>query len=1282
VTASGLWEAWVDTGGTFTDCVAVSPEGEIRRAKVLSSGALRGRVEGVQGDMLYVEADWSVPSRFIVGMKVRFPALESEGTVALRVEGYDAPGGVIRLDGVLKTTVAAGEVFEVHGDEEAPNLAARVATGTAFGRPLPPMRMRLGTTRGTNALLERKGATVALFVTRGFRDVLAIGTQQRPDLFALRIDKPPPLYGAVIEVDERLSADGSVLRPLKLRGLDTEIDRLLAEGVRSAAVALAHSWVNPIHEQRLAERLGRKGFEHVSCSADLSPTIRFLPRAETAVVNAYLAPVLGEYLGRVAGSLPPGVGPDSGSGSAPGLSVMTSAGWLIPASEFRPKDSLLSGPAGGVIGAAFAASRSGFARVIAFDMGGTSTDVSRLDAGRDEHEYVFEHGIGSARVAAPALAIETVAAGGGSVCRFDGDALRVGPRSAGADPGPACYGAGGPLTVTDVNLLLGRLDPARFGIPVAAEPARARLAEVMQEVKARRGGAPSEEDILEGFLAVACERMSGAIGRVSVQRGYDPADHALLAFGGAGAQHGCELADRLGIRTVLVPADAGLLSAWGLGHAARERMAERQLLRPLDEMGPGFEALVAELEHEALEALERDGVADRQVRRRLVHLRFHGQEAGVAVEYAAGTGLEAAFLARYRALHGDVPEGREIEVESVRVLASSRPVPAIRADESAGVHEVDPIGTRRAWFGRWVDARMYERASLRAGARLDGPALVLEAHSATVVEPGWCCRVDGAGTLVLEKAETVGVARIPPAARVELATGRLASIAGEMGHMLRRTALSVNVKERLDYSCAVLDAAGNLVVNAPHIPVHLGALGECVRSLRDRIDMGPGDVAATNHPAVGGSHLPDVTVVTPVFSADGMILAYVASRAHHAEIGGTRPGSMPTDARMLEEEGVVIGPMHLIRGGLGRWDEVERVLTGARWPSRAPADNLADLRAQVAANHRGVESLREFVSRHGETGLIEAMQALTERAERRTRAALDRVRGGAERWEATAEELLDDGTPLRVRVELTHGGAVIDFAGSGVVHPGNLNATPAIVRSAVMYVVRLLADEPMPLNEGLLRAVDIRIPPGILRPPFDPDPARCPAVAGGNTETSQRVVDVLLKAVRLAACSQGTMNNVVFGNDRFGFYETVCGGAGAGPGFDGADATHTHMTNTRITDVEIMERRCPVRVERFEIRRGSGGEGKWRGGDGVMRELVFLEPCSLSVIGQHRRGGPYGVEGGSPGAPGRQRVVRADGRILDLPPVGQCEVGPGDRLVLETPGGGGWGDPGQRSGAS
>jgi len=1249
-----VWRIWIDTGGTFTDGVAVDPDGRLHRAKILSTSALRGRViRQPSADQVEIEESWDAPAGLVRGF--RFRPLDRDDAVAT-VADYDPATGRMLLSPALDRSLAQGTAFEITSDEEAPLLAARLLTRTGSGASLPPSQMRLATTLGTNALLQRRGVPTALFITAGLGDLLRIGTQQRPELFRPDIKRPAPLYETVVEVPERLDALGDVLRPLDAGAIEQDARALVDRGVRTAAVALLHGFRNSAHELALRDRLLEWGFEHVSCSAELAPRIKLLPRAQTAVVNAYLSPVVGTYLERV------GSGLESGS-----LLAMTSAGGLLDTARYRPKDSLLSGPAGGVVGAAEAGRRAGRRKLISFDMGGTSTDVARIE---DDYEYRFEHRVGDAEMVAPALAIETVAAGGGSICWLDDERLRVGPQSAGASPGPACYGAGGPLTLTDVNLLLGRLDPDRFDIPIDPGAAKDCLNELLDELERRTGERARPRAVLEGLLEIANETMADAIRRISVRRGYDPTDYTLVAFGGAGGQHACGVAARLGIRRVLLPTDAALLSALGLGHAVLERFVERQVLEPLTESEPRIAEWMRELATTARDEVVAAGVPEERVRvrRHLLHLRFAGQESTLEVEWHEGAAVRETFETAYGALYGHRPEDRPIELESIRVVASS----TSETDPSTDGAIQDHPATASAKLG---DLPAHDRTELGPGARFDGPSLILERHSATMVEEGWSVTILGDGSLSLEhreRPEETDESARPESIRLELFTQRFTNLVQEMGERLERTAVSTNVKERLDFSCALLDPAGSLVVNAPHIPVHLGALGLCVRRLKETIPLRPGDVAVTNHPRYGGSHLPDITVVTPVFSddANGRLLGYLASRAHHAEIGGIRPGSMPPAARNLAEEGKVISPTYLVEQGRPCWDAIRESFLEGPYPTRNVEDNLADLRAAAAANHAGATALRRLAGQHGADTVLHYMDRLEHMADARIRAALKRLDNGVYQ----AEEQLDDGSPLRVRFDLEGDRAHIDFTSSSDVHPGNLNATPAIVRSAVIYVLRLLLREPLPLNEGLLRAVSIELPHGLLNPDFPEDPAAAPAVVGGNVETSQRLVDTLIKALELAACSQGTMNNLIFGNAGYGYYETLGGGCGAGPDYDGASAVHSHMTNTRITDPEILEHRYPVRVERFGVRARSGGAGRRRGGDGLLREIVFLEDAELSLLTQHRVVAPFGMAGGKPGARGRQRVIRRDGETVELGSVDGCSVRAGDRLIIETPGGGGYGE--------
>ena len=1231
------WRVWVDTGGTFTDCLAADPRGRTHRFKVLSSSCLRGTLTAIDSPTeIAVELPQPLIANFALGQQFRLLGQAGE---PIEIIAHDSPSQ-LRLAKPLPGGTPLGQPIEIAFDVEAPILAARIATGTPAAQALPPMVMQLATTRGTNALLEEKGADVTLFITRGFEDLLVIGDQKRPDLFALNVQKSAPLTANVVGIDERLDALGQVLRPLDLPAADPPKNEN-----QSAAVVCLHSHRNPGHEQRLAKHLRDTGWQHVSVSSDLAPVIKIVPRAETTVVDAYLSPIMSRYLAGVKRELANGK-----------LRVMTSAGGLVSRADYRAKDSLLSGPAGGVVGAAMAGRQAGFERIIGFDMGGTSTDVCRFDG---DFDYKFEHRVGRARVLAPVLAIETVAAGGGSICGFNGDELFVGPQSAGANPGPACYGAGGPLTITDVNLLLGRLDPEKFGIPVSTDAAQAALEQVSQSIP----DPPPEQDLLTGFLDIANERMADAVRKISIREGYDPSDYALVAFGGAGGQHACAIAEKLGISTVLCPSDAGLLSARGLREAVMERFAERQILQPLDTLGQALGDTFADLANEALGSLKAEGFSDEQivVRRRLVSLRHSGQESTEEIAFDTASDLAAAFRERYEKLFGYWPENKSIEVVSARVIASTHPPSVVT--ESFG----DPAGQP-------VNEPMISRESLNIGQRIVGPAIVQDRFCTLGIDPGWVGTLGSEGTLKLTRASEAHEASNgahSPLVELELFTNRFGSIVEEMGQLLQRTAVSTNVKERLDYSCALLDRDGQLVVNAPHIPVHLGALGLCVRSIALGQALGPGDMIVTNHPGHGGSHLPDITVISPVFDDAGQLLGYVANRAHHAELGGISPGSMPPLAKSLAEEGVVIPPTFLYRGGAAQFGEIERLLTGGPYPSRSPKDNLADLKAQAAANLLGTQTLQRLAKTHGSVKVGDYMGQIRQRAADAIARRIATLEPGCR----TAAERLDDGTLLAATIKVGGGKIRIDFTGTDALHSGNFNATPAIVQSAVIYVVRLLVNEPVPLNEGLMEHVEITLPRCLLNPEFPDDPAQAPPVVGGNVETSQRLVNLLLKPFGIVAASQGTMNNLIFGNERCSYYETIGGGTGAGPGFDGADAVHSHMTNTAITDPEILEWRYPVRLERFAVRNNSGGQGEFTGGNGIVRELVFTEPVSLSLLTQNRTQGPYGLNGGQAGHPGQQHLAKPTGEEKELAAVAQEELETGDRLVIKTPGGGGWGTP-------
>lgn len=1249
------WRVRIDTGGTFTDCIGRDPQGKMHRCKVLSSGSLRGRVVRRAGErLLEIGHEWYAPDRLVDGFG--FHLADRPGGPLGRVARFDASRSTLLLD-FDPDPVPAGATFELRSGEEAPVLGIRLLTETLPGEPFPEMELRLSTTRGTNALLERRGADTLLLITGGFGDLLRIGDQRRPELFSLRVGKPAPFCSRVIEIEERIGSDGKVLRPP-----DPErFEELLGEAVDAAeavAVCLLNSYRNPEHEELLAGWLERRGVRHLSVSSRLVPEIGILPRAGTTGINAYLSPVMRDYLENIREQ----TGRD--------FYVMTSSGSLSTAGEYEPKEGLLSGPAGGVTGAAAVGRAFGIDKLITFDMGGTSTDVSRFDGTFD---LAREQAVSEARISAPAIAIETVAAGGGSICDFDGKSLTVGPRSAGADPGPACYGAGGPLTITDVNLLSGRLDPSNFHLPVdlpAAEEAFRELRDHMAEY----GPVPERDELLEGLLEIANEKMAQAISAVSGSRGFDPADYTLVAFGGAGGQHATAVAGKLGIRRILMPADSGLLSAAGLDLARPAKIETMQLLLPLRESEKDLPEMIKNLTERAGEALKRQLPPGTPLQAEsTLFLRFSGQESTLEIPWREGTDLASRFRENYLATFGHRIDGRAIEVESIRTIVSTLSAPLARSRRVTPATDPKPLFSRTIrWKGNRYDMPVYRRIDVPPGSIINGPALLLDPWTTLFLEPGWRGEVRSDETVEIlcdeDRGDGKGFRPQAEAVRLQLYTNRFASIAERMGEMLRRTSLSVNVKERLDFSCALLDSEGFLVANAPHIPVHLGAMGLCARTVLRETDMREGDVLLTNHPGYGGSHLPDLTLLTPVFHR-GERIALVASRAHHAEIGGRTPGSMPPDATRLSEEGVIFPPFRLFDRGEPQWEEVRRRLGSGPWPSRSIEENLADLQAAVAANHHGSRLLLDLVGEHGEKEVTRYMNKLHDYASERMSRAVGKLRQGVH----TAEEHMDDGSRLSVSCRVDGERLEIDFAGCSPVHPGNLNATPAIVQSVVIYVLRLLVDEPLPLNDGLLKPVSIRLPESMLNPPFPTDPDDCPAVVGGNTETSQRLTDTLLKAFGLSACSQGTMNNLLFGNERFGYYETVAGGTGAGEGFDGADGVHHHMTNTRATDPEILEHRYPVRLERFSIRRGSGGAGRWHGGNGLVRTLLFLEPLELSLLTQHRKVAPYGMQGGEPGAVGRQTLYRRGGSAEQLDWKDVVRVEAGDRLELLTPGGGGFG---------
>ncbi|MFJ6515579.1 hydantoinase B/oxoprolinase family protein [Streptomyces sp. NPDC091406] len=1201
---TGRWEFWIDRGGTFTDIVGRRPDGRLITRKLLSHD----------------------PGRY-----------------------DDAAVAGIRL------------LLGLEADEPVP--ADRVAA------------VRMGTTVATNALLERRGEPTVLLITEGFRDALRIAYQNRPRLFDRHIVLPETVHERVIEVPERIDAEGRTVRPLELDLVREQLRTAHAEGLRSAAVVLMHGYRHPAHERAVAEAARQAGFTQVSSSHEVSPLIRLVPRGDTTVVDAYLSPVLGRYVDEVAARL-----------DGIRLMFLQSNGGLREAARFRGKDAVLSGPAGGVVGMVRTSQQAGHDRVIGFDMGGTSTDVSHY-AGEFERELGTQ--VAGVRMRAPMMSIHTVAAGGGSVLHFDGSRYRVGPDSAGADPGPACYRRGGPLTVTDANVMLGRVQPAHFpavfgadgDLPLDAGLVRERFTELAEEVGDATGRRPDEAEVAAGFLEIAVLNMANAVKKISVQRGHDVTRYALTGFGGAGGQHVCAVADALGIDTVLVPPLAGVLSAYGIGLADATAMREQSVEEELDAAARERVAgLCAELGDRTREALRADGVPDSAITTRArVLLRYAGTDAALPVDLDAEGAMAEAFAAAHRARFGftmDKPVVVEtVSVEATGATASGAPddtAPATDPGPDAGFDGDPPAPADTVDLyaeGRWQHAPLYRRADLRPADTVTGPAIVAEDDATTVVDPGWQAEAAPTGHLVLTRStprpeRTAVGTRVDPV-MLEVFNNLFMSIAEQMGVRLENTAHSVNIKERLDFSCALFDAEGNLIANAPHIPVHLGSMGESIKEVlrRNEGDLRPGNVYAVNDPYHGGTHLPDVTVVTPVFD-EGKLRFLVASRGHHAEIGGITPGSMPAFSRTIDEEGVLFDNWLLVRDGRLREEETRDLLASAPYPSRSPDTNLADLRAQIAANEKGIAELRRMTDQFGPDVVDAYMGHVQDNAEESVRRIVAGLHDGHCRYET------DSGAVIQVRLTVDRGArsAHLDFTGTSPQQPGNANAPRSVVMAAVLYVFRTLVGEDIPLNSGCLKPLDVTIPPGSML-----DPSYPAATVAGNVETSQAVTGALYGAIGGQAEGSGTMNNLTFGNDHVQYYETVASGSGAGDGFAGADAVQTHMTNSRLTDPEILEWRLPVRLESFAVREDSGGAGRWHGGDGVERRIRFLEPVTIALLSGHRRVPPYGAGGGESGALGEQYVERAGGEVVPLKGCDTAELEAGDVLVVRTPGGGAYG---------
>ncbi|WP_288379740.1 hydantoinase B/oxoprolinase family protein [uncultured Massilia sp.] len=1197
------WQFWIDRGGTFTDIVARRPDGQLVTHKLLSENPEQYRDAAVAG------------IRHLLGV---------------------APGEAL----------PAGQVEAV----------------------------KMGTTVATNALLERKGEPTVLAITRGFRDALRIAYQNRPRLFDRHIVLPELLYGDVIEVDERMGAHGEVVRELDEPATRAALQAAYDKGLRALAIVFMHGYRYTAHEAQAARIARGIGFTQVSVSHEVSPLQKLVARGDTTVVDAYLSPILRRYVDQVASELP-GVN----------LQFMQSSGGLTDARAFQGKDSILSGPAGGIVGMVRASRLAGFERVIGFDMGGTSTDVSHYSG---EFERVFETQVAGVRMRAPMMSIHTVAAGGGSILHFDGARYRVGPDSAGANPGPASYRRGGPLAVTDCNVMLGKIQPQHFprlfgpmGIDALdTEAVRAGFAALAQEIGASSGAAPAPEEVAEGFIRIAVGNMANAIKQISVQRGHDVTEYALTSFGGAGGQHACLVADALGMRTVFIHSLAGVLSAYGMGLADQTAMRERAIEQRLAELGS--DALARELAvlgQDAQDCLRKQGVAqDRIELVRRVHLRYEGTDSAIVVPFADPAAMQAAFEQAYKRRYSFLMPARGLVVEAVSVEAIGRsdaPTETRSTVVSEGSRPQAGETVRMYSGGAWHDTGVYLREAIGPGDVVRGPAIIAEANATTVVEPGWQAEVTPCNHLVLERVEALperrAIGTTADPVMLEIFNNLFMSIAEQMGLRLQNTAYSVNIKERLDFSCAIFDAGGNLVANAPHMPVHLGSMGESIKTVmrKNAGKMKAGDVYVLNDPYNGGTHLPDVTVISPVFDEAGEeILFYVGSRGHHADIGGTTPGSMPPDSHHIEQEGVLIDNFKLVDGGDGilREDAARILLTSGRYPARNPDQNMADLRAQVAANQKGVEELHRMVAHFGLDVVRAYMGHVQDNAEEAVRRVISALKDGSYGFE------LDNGARIEVaiRVDQLERSAEIDFTGTSPQLPNNFNAPSAVCMAAVLYVFRTLVDDEIPLNGGCLKPLKVIIPPGSMLNPHYPA-----SVVSGNVETSTCITNSLYGALGVMAASQGTMNNFTFGNARYQYYETISGGSGAGEGYDGTDVVQTNMTNSHLTDPEILEFRFPVRLESYAIRHGSGGAGRWHGGSGGTRKVRFLEPMTAAILSNNRIHAPFGMAGGAPGERGRNTVLRADGGVETIGHVGKVDMAAGDAFIIDTPGGGGFGAP-------
>ena len=1199
-TSTKKWQFWIDRGGTFTDIVAQKPDSSVVTHKLLSVNPER-----------YSDA---------------------------------ATHGIKELLGLKADDAIPGDLVDV---------------------------VKMGTTVGTNALLERKGEPTVLAVTKGFRDLLRIAYQNRPNLFDLEIKRPDLLCEDIIEINERVLADGTIEKPLDETSARADFLQMRSKGYSAIAIVCLHGYRYHAHEKRLAELAREVGFAQVSVSHQVSPLVKAVGRGDTTVVDAYLSPVLRRYVDLVSDQL-----------DGARLMFMQSNGGLADAQRFQGKDSVLSGPAGGTVGAAKTASMAGFNRIIGFDMGGTSTDVSHY-AG--EYERAFETLVAGVRMRAPMMRIHTVAAGGGSILAFENGRFRVGPESAGANPGPASYRRGGPLTVTDCNVVMGRLQPSLFpsvfglngDLPLDADAARSRFQELAETMKTEMGGERAVEDIAAGYLQIAVENMANAIKEISIRRGYDVTEYALCCFGGAGGQHACLIADTLGMETVFIHPYAGVLSAYGMGLADIRSVKERSIELSLDQHALlKIQSVLAELGDEAKAEIQPQLTDSDHLRvEERLHVRYDGTDSSLEISLPQSGDIAAevrrAFEDEHRKRYGFIMEGKALVVAvAVAEAIGETDVVEEKAQEISSNINTTPIANHSVYIGgSWKEIPFYSREEMQPGSVIDGPAVIVERTGANVIEPGWQAEITALNHLVMqrlvpiERSNAIGTEADP--VLLEVFNNLFMSVAEQMGAALENTAYSVNIKERLDFSCAIFDPDGNLVANAPHVPVHLGSMGASVRTIiRERVGaMNPGDFYALNDPYNGGTHLPDITVVAPVFDGDEIIF-FVAARGHHADVGGLTPGSMPPDSTHIEHEGVLINNFLLVDKGTFQQQALEDLLLSAKYPARNIYQNEADLKAQIAACEKGVREVRRMIDHFG-LGVVQAyMKHVQDNAEESVRRVIGALESGS------FDYALDNGAVVAVDISINSEArtAKLDFSRSSAQLSSNFNAPAAICRAAVLYVFRMLVGQDIPLNDGCLKPIEIIVPEGSMLNPRQPA-----AVVAGNVETSQVVTDTILGALGVMGACQGTMNNFTFGDKDHQYYETICGGAGAGPTWDGVSAIHTHMTNTRLTDPEILELRYPVILESFGIRPGSGGAGRNRGGDGIIRRIRFERKMTAAILSNRREIAPYGMSGGEPGQCGENRVERSDGRVEYLKGADQAEMQPGDTFIIETPGGGGYG---------